>query len=194
VLRGVIPILADEGVWTLGSNTSGTKQPVRGPMLWGVWAVEAATIVGFATILPWRRVRKAIYCEACERWATKVETVQPFVPVGDPKGLRGRLESGDLAALAQLDPIGDDALDYSRFILKWCDTCDGLDLLSVKSISLVKNSKGELQEKETVVVENLHIDREARDLIAALRPAPPAEPAAASPEPAAPPQDPENPA
>jgi hypothetical protein len=172
ILRELIPHLAEEGVWGFGPGMGGPPKMVKGEMLWAIWGAEAVLIVMVATFAPWMNIRQAVYCERCGEWVNREERIQSFAPVPRKDELRRRLESGDIAALLELEPVPDEATEYTRYVLKWCESCDTFNLLSVWTGRMFVGSKGEAKFKAEAIVKDLFIDAQARKMVVSLAPVP----------------------
>ena len=159
-------LVRPDGVWFLANmiNQTGTivfgstETPIRGPVLWLLWAVEAAIVVGIASQVPVRMLRHLAYCEPCERWCDRHQGVLSF-RYGDEAALRSRLERKDLAVLQELGQADMDAAQRFRVDLDNCPQCQHTHLLSVFRVD-VTYQKGNRQEKAVRIIDRLRLTPE----------------------------------
>ena len=164
-----------DGVWYLATmiNETGTivfgstETPIRGPVLWVLWAVEAAIVVGIASQVPVRMLRHLVYCEPCERWCNHYQAAVS-VGYGDETALRQRLERHDLAVLQELGQPDLNAPHRFRIDLDNCPTCQNTHLLSVFRVD-VTYQKGNRQEKAVRLIDRLRISEAEAQWVRGLR-------------------------
>ena len=148
------------GVATMINHTGtivfGTEEtPIKGPLLWVLWVVEAGVVVGIGSQVPVRMLRHLAYCEPCERWCGRHQGVLS-VGYGDEAALRSRLERKDLAVLQELGHADVDAARRFRVDLDNCPQCQDTHLLSVFRVD-VTYQKGNRQEKAVRVIDRLRL-------------------------------------
>ena len=80
---------------------------VSGWVLYLVWIIEAGIIVGFASIVPYRRIARIPFCETCGQWLEEVEPVILFEPPDDPMAMRSSLENGEFSVLGSIQPVSE---------------------------------------------------------------------------------------
>lgn len=109
-----------EGAWSIG--------PVRpsGWLLWALWAVEAALIVGLPVSTIRALVHDQVLCEECQKWCMNDARRPYFAAPVDPAAFEPALD-GDpagLAALAALPEPAEDARTFVSLDLKRCPGCE----------------------------------------------------------------------
>jgi hypothetical protein len=152
-----------DGVWYLATmiNETGTivfgteETPIRGPVLWVLWVVEAAVVLGIGSQVPVRMLRHLAYCEPCDRWCDRHQAAVS-VGYGDESALRSRLERKDLAVLQELGQPDLDGPHRFRVDLDNCPHCQDTHLLSVFRVD-VTYRKGNRQEKAVRLIDRLRV-------------------------------------
>jgi hypothetical protein len=164
------------GVWFVarGINQFGTfgmgssDDAIKGPMLWFLWFVEAAVVLGVATIVPYRMVRGLAFCETCQKWGRRREGILSVGPAEDEERLRARLALKDLSALEELGPANMSAPRRLRVDLQNCESCAQMHLLSVYRIE-VSYPKGQRTEKARLLVDRLWLDPEQAEAVQQIK-------------------------
>ena len=177
------------GVWFLANriNEVGTfgigrgDDMIKGPFLWLLWLVEAAVILGVATVVPYRMLRRQAFCESCQRWCRNREGILSVGP-GDEDRLRARLALKDLSALEELGAADMNAPRRLRVDLQNCPACDQMHLLSVSRID-VGIKDGKPVEKVRPIVDRLWLDPEQARTVEEIKERLYAGPSAAAAEP-----------
>ena len=149
------------GTWSIFGWTP------TGLALYVVWGVEVLLIVGTATFGATISLMSEPFCERCNRWAERTESLFPLEPIANPKLLKVQLERGDYAFVNSLERITDNSKRYTRLDLYQCTTCEQFHLLTVKSVHIEVDSKGKESKKKRTIVENLLLDAEAYEMIRA---------------------------
>ena len=178
-------------VWSFANaiNRVGTfglkNDTIKGPFLWILWLIEAGVVLGVASIVPYRMVRRLAFCESCQKWGRNREGILSVGPAEDEERLRARLALKDLSALEELGPADFSAPRRLRVDLQNCQTCDQMHLLSVYRID-VGYKDGNRTEKAKPLVDRLWLDpaqartvEEIRDRLYSGPSAPAEQPAAA---------------
>lgn len=126
----------------------------KGAILWLFWLAEAAAILFAGAAVAWGVVEEDPYCESCGVWC-ETSKGACAVNAGDNKKLKQRLEAKDLGCLKELGAVAPDARAWLRLDLDSCPVCQGLNALSVSSVSVKVDEKGKRSEKERSVMRQL---------------------------------------
>jgi hypothetical protein len=150
-MMGAILAVNQHGIWTYTFATVRHPHPylLRGGVLWALWALEAAMILGIACYWATHEMLEATFCEGCEIWTKEQEGVCEVAagispPVTDKHAfasyleglkqhaaeLKMRLENKDLGYLKQLGPQGVEIAWY-QFDLHSCPRCNMTHTLRV---------------------------------------------------------------
>lgn len=151
VLMGYIAWLYENGGWSIRNATP------KGPILAGIWLVEAGTIIGIATVMPYRLISALAFCELCDCWTTKQEGVRRL-PLSTLDDVRSMLERGQLAPLADIADLPEAEPVYLRLDLSRCERCDQSNFLSVITVMQTVDKKGEVSTQTTEVVKHATIN------------------------------------
>lgn len=176
-LQRLVPRLLQrpDAVWFFANriNEAGTfvigrdETAIHGVVLWILWAVEAAVVIGLGTRVPAKMLRGLAFCEACGRWCENRQGVVSLAH-GDEAALRSRLEGKDLSVLEEYGAADMDAPRQLRVDLQECPTCGQMHLLSVSRID-VYYDHGNRKEKVVPVVDRLVISSEEAQAVRDLR-------------------------
>lgn len=148
-LAPLIQYVAENGAWSIfGSTPTGWE-------LYAYWGLEALVIVGMSTLVAGLYLNTAAYCEKCKRWADEKHSISPLDAVTDPKGLKSRLEQGDLAGLKALKKQSADAAAYTELNLKKCPACAQSNFLSVDAVTITVDKKGKKNKTTKQLLQNL---------------------------------------
>ncbi len=149
----IIQYLAVDGVWSIRSFTP------TGNILYSIWFVEAAIIIVTTTLMSVFFLNTSPFCEKCNEWADKKETLFPLgFPINSEK-LKTELEKGNFSALTLLGTAKPSSAQFTTVELQYCPHCNDLYLISVTSSTMTVNSKGEQKEDKNEIVQNLIIDQ-----------------------------------
>ncbi|APR86600.1 Hypothetical protein A7982_11949 [Minicystis rosea] len=136
-LWNLINVINDKGAWNLKGFTP------TGGLLWGLWALEAAIIVGLAVLVAYEAVNVP-FCEPCDVWCAEHKAMATLGST-TKRALAPRLEQGDYAVLRETPHVSD--LAFTRLDLHQCPTCQGTATLSATSVTVtVKKDKRETSE------------------------------------------------
>ncbi len=162
-----------------------------GAVLWGLWGIEAAIILGMAVFVAMGMVREDPFCESCESWCKKQEGVCK-VSGGDVNELKRRMESKDFGYFEKLGawtprelarvrtdvrealradlsdrsswrPATVDAQAWFRVDLHACPSCRATNTLSVTSFSESVDKYGNKSKSEKEVLDKLLISSTEAD-------------------------------
>ncbi len=146
--------------------------PVAGALLWVLWLIEAAIIVGMITMLGRNAISDEVFCERCRRWAASGETLLLSVPE-KLEELQG-LAAGHLDGLYGLEPVPFDEYPRMQIETKRCGACQDLVTCKIKAMSQEIDKQGSAVEKAKDLTGNLIISRDEYNRLEALaqRPVP----------------------
>ena len=154
VLKGYIAWFYENGVWTISSHGQG-GETVRGVPLAIVWVVEAATVIGFATVQAYRSVASAPFCEQCNEW-TKANL--GAARLKSNRDIQRRLVAGDLTALEEaLGATGREVL-FTQLDLHCCPKCDNSIFLNVCSMTTKIDGKGNRKTGKKILLRYLVVN------------------------------------
>lgn len=163
----LIGVVNEVGTWSLRGDV------MKGIPLWGIWACEAACIIGFAVYLAVHSIQESTYCENCDRFATTTKGVC-FVsagtapPVEDKaafKNYRNGLKSHaaelkqhlELKDFAYVEKLGvPDAMAWYSFNLASCPQCNMTNTLSVSQFQHTIQGKGKRAKEKNTEHKVLH--------------------------------------
>ncbi|MCI0365653.1 MAG: hypothetical protein L0Y44_04255 [Phycisphaerales bacterium] len=158
-LWAVIQQVAATGAWSLKGATP------TGLALYAVWAIEALMIAGIC-VLVCRNAASKPFCEPCAQWAQSKTPSQSFGAVDDLDALRRRLEAGEIDALAALGaPSPERSLAVT---LLECPTCNDAGFLTVETITLIEQKKGQKTSRRQDVLRNLIVRGRTLELVRSL--------------------------
>lgn len=156
----VLPAIAEQGVWGLSESA-----PVTGMMLYAVWLIEAAIIILIAGLLPFRKLASLAYCEDCRAWVRDRNVLPAMELLPDAQTARKSLEQGDFSLFGQFKAVPAEQPQYTEVALSRCGGCDALHLMTMDTVQITQDSKGNTNTNRAHIVENLLIDGESRELI-----------------------------
>ncbi len=161
IILSVITIGAVEGVWSIFDWTP------TGLTLYIIWGIEAIIVIGTATLVAGRALVAEPFCKYCNRWVKQTQSVFRLEPVTNPDQLKTQLEHGDYTSLDTLKKVETGSTNYTKLELLQCPTCQQFRLLTVKSVNINSNFRGNVETKENEIVENLLLDSKTYDTIRA---------------------------
>lgn len=137
ILWKVVCLINEKGAWSLKGYTP------TGTVLWILWAIEAALILGAIVFMAHEHVNLP-FCEPCEQWCEEEKGIAVFGPTTKDV-IRPRLEQGDYGVFGELgDPTEAHSL---RIDLHQCPKCQATMTLSGTSVRVTVNkSKRETHE------------------------------------------------
>lgn len=141
----VILIINEKGAWNLKGMAP------TGGVLWALWGIEAAIILGLGVTVGLGMVREP-FCEACNRWCAEVKGIAVLGSTSKDE-IVPRLEQGDYAVLREPPPPTEAA--YTRIDLHQCPSCKGTTTLTATGVTVVPKKGGKPEVKERVLLEFL---------------------------------------
>lgn len=136
--------LYDNGSWTIGHGGSGGGA-VTGVFLAIVWVAEAATIIGFATVIPYSFISSTPYCETTGAWLAANRNIDTFEVIDDPQK-SAELKSGSLQPLIDAKAREPGSLRFTRLCLKRSPTIQTFCTVRVMRVTQKIDKKGKIQE------------------------------------------------
>ncbi len=130
----------------------------QGNSLFYIWVLEALSASLVSGVMAWGVNCRSPYCEHCSHWVEESEELCLLEPLPGIETLREKLEKGDLGAIFRLSPVADDSRNFLRITLNHCPDCKSFHLMSLHSLTALKNAKGK-NIREDEVWENLLISR-----------------------------------
>lgn len=155
----LIRYLAITGVWSIRDFTP------TGVVLYGIWFVEAAIIIGGSVLIATSIIKTKPFCEKCNEWVEKNELLVPLNFVDNIEELKLKLEQGDFEALTHLGKAETDSCQYTTVTLKHCEQCKEFYLISVWATTITKNQKGEEKTNNKEIVNRLIVDQHVYDYL-----------------------------
>ncbi|MFT3769647.1 MAG: hypothetical protein QM820_29780 [Minicystis sp.] len=140
----LINIINEKGAWNLKGFTP------TGGLLWGLWALEAAIIVGVIVLVAYEMVNVP-FCEQCDRWCAEHKAMATLGST-TKEALAPRLERGDYTVLRETPLVS--GLAFTRLDLHQCPECHGTATLSASSVT-ISVKKGKQETSETVLFKYL---------------------------------------
>lgn len=152
--------VAETGTWGFSGD------PVKGVMLYGVWLIEALIIIAPPVVIG-SMLHRIAFNERVMSWADEEESLAPLAPVGAPEqaAIGAGLKRGDFSALQQLSPLGHESDSYTNITFAWADQDKETQYMSISSVTLSTDSKGNLKVKKKPFARHIIIDAESRALI-----------------------------
>lgn len=145
----MLKILAQTGVWSIHGDTP------KGWFLYSIWAIEALMIVGISTTTAGGFLMGEPFCERCMKWVDEHKTVSPLNAIENAEAFIAQLEQDVIANMSTIKKLEYLEPAYTNVKLSKCPACQQQCFLSVGSVVVTKNSKGEEEAKEKKIVENL---------------------------------------
>ncbi len=140
------------GIWSLFGSI------VKGGFLWSIWIMEALIIITAATYTAYYTIRNRPFCESCNEWLTSTTLTSRLQAIHNHNELVLALENYNIEELTKLNVCHPDDLIRAKVTLHHCNSCQELSCLSVDELLLSVNEKGEVNQKEKAIVENLIIN------------------------------------
>ena len=148
-----ILIINENGAWSIGGGT-----PTTGALLWVLWFIEAAVIVGLAAAVPWNWVGDHPFCEPCDAWAEKDIKEAKLGPATDLANLKRSLEAKDFAPLAALGAAT--PAYYTELELLVCPRCRQVGYITVRNVVVTVDKRKKPTVNKKDIVKNLVLEAE----------------------------------
>ncbi len=141
----------------------------QGGTLYIWWTVEAVVIVGSSVLNALWLVGASdnTFCEACEEWAEDVYWSPVLEAIGAEEGFQAELEADPLRRLVAIRRAAPGEYGtFSRIRIQACPSCQFFFCLDVQKIKRWENHEGPDGSSQTVLVDNLLIDKRTHDRLA----------------------------
>lgn len=151
-LWNLIAMINQYGTW----STSSSGTPTSGLELWGIWGVEAVSVIGMAIFAEVGVLNHRPFCESCERWCTRGAKIVLAAPA-DVAQLKLQLEANDFKALENLG-AGNKATSHLIVVLDHCEQCRQFYSMSLTHVLIGRTKLGKPTVSNKAIVQHLLID------------------------------------
>ena len=151
-LWNLICMINQYGTWSTSSGGSATN----GWELWGIWFLEAASVIGMAIFAGIGVLNHRPFCESCERWCTGGAKMLLAAPPNVAQ-LKRQLETNDFKALENLGP-GNKAASHLIVVLDNCEQCRQFYSMSMTHVLIGRTKLGKPTVSNKMIVQHLLID------------------------------------
>lgn len=148
----IIQMAAEEGVWSLKGSTP------TGAALYTVWTVEAGIMIGMATMSSLGSYTAEPFCESCNEWTKEVELTNRLGHPEDFGAFVQALETKNFDALLTLRNVDAGEPIHLKVDILDCSSCTKVHYLRITLIAAVVGDDGKVEEKSTIIIDNLSID------------------------------------
>ncbi|TPG67515.1 hypothetical protein [Hymenobacter nivis] len=156
----------ETGTWSLKSSTP------TGLLLWAIWLVEAAIIVGGAYLVAAAQAHEP-FSEATDTWADEETLPHPVGYIAQTADARQAFETGQFHLLTP--HVAESELDqFARVKLHCAPNDEACQFLTLENVTAERDKKGKVTQKTTTVVQRLAISRAAYQALKTQFGAPPA--------------------
>ena len=146
----LICLINQYGTWGMSSDSATT-----GGALWGIWILEAVSVIGMALFASYAVLNHRPFCESCERWCTRGAKMVLAAPA-DMAQLKLQLEANDLRALENLG-AGNKAIDHLVAVLDTCEQCRQFQTMSLTHVTIQRSKTGRANINHKTIVKHLLI-------------------------------------
>lgn len=133
-----------------GSFTMKGRRTVKGWMLVGFWVAEAFAVTGIVVGMARLDARRP-FCETCLEWTNSTSGLMRLSADGQEPAWNEVL-SGDLPALAVFSPTSSSTSPHVRLDLASCPKCDHSNFVTLTTVTITKNQKGQDKTTERAIV------------------------------------------
>lgn len=148
--------VAENGWYTIGHSLTPT-----GIVIWILWGIEAAIVVGAGIVLAPGRILGRGFCEDCEQWMADEEAVMVPADEGAPaKALRNH----GLGGIQEVTAPSARAARWLRISRQRCPQCRAQAVFSAEDVKMVKTDKGVKAQATAVLPLSWQTDAEAGEL------------------------------
>lgn len=156
----------ETGTWSLKSATP------SGLLLWAIWLLEAAIIVGGAYLMAAAQAQEP-FSEATDAWADEETLPHPVGYIERAADARQAFETGQFHLLTP--HLSDNELDqFARVKLHRAPNDDACQFLTLENVTVERDKKGKITQKTANVVQRLAISPAAYQALKTQFGAPPA--------------------
>jgi hypothetical protein len=132
-----IVAINEVGVWSLRSSS-----PVNGAMLWAVWGLEGAFVLGAAAFGAAIPGADAVYCEHCRRWCADSDSLMCVADDDASEPLVRRIIDGDLDALAEMNAPAPDHGAWLSVAVAACEGCGRTNAFTLARVTRTFDKEG----------------------------------------------------
>jgi len=150
------------GTWSTSSNGSATN----GWELWGIWFLEAVSVIGMAIVAEIGVLNHLPFCESCEAWAKRGAKIILSAPQNSAQFKR-QLESNDWSALESLG-AGNKAASHLVVVLDSCEQCRQFHTMSLTLVNIGRTKLGKPTVDNKMIVQHLLIGPAQADTLRQL--------------------------
>lgn len=149
--------IAEFGAWSIFGWTP------SGIALYVIWTIEALIILVASVIFALAGFGREPFCEGCNNW-TKSEVISSSLEIiENPTEFVTALEGGDLTPLTNLALTDPSEHLRTKVELISCSRCEESHFATVEIITVEVDDKGEADENEHTIIENLILDDKGYD-------------------------------
>lgn len=145
-----ILLFNENGTWSIGRD--GTE-PVKGLFLAIIWIIEAVMIFG-AALVPVIGRLVTPFCEGCQTWCEERKGIAA-VSAAALDSLRERVMGKDWTSLEEAGPDRPHLGTWCALDLYSCPSCGQTNTLTLNSLTMTPNKKGEPKTESKTVIDRL---------------------------------------
>ena len=143
--------LSKTGWFSMGSSSSTDPSYVKGVFLWIIWIIEAGIIVGAAVIMSAGAITEEVFCEKCDKWASKREDVEEFL-AEDPDMVIDKALAGDVSFIYDVHGVSSNEPYYLGLDVFKCNKCKELHAFTINGATRTWDENGnESLSKEAII-------------------------------------------
>jgi hypothetical protein len=150
-LWNLIRMINQYGTWGTDSGSA-----TKGWELWGIWFLEAVSVVGMAIFAEIGVLNHRPFCESCERWCTRGAKMLLAAPPNVAQ-LKLQLEANDFKALENLG-AGTKAASHLIVVLDHSEQCRQFYSMSLTYVLIGRTKLGKPTVSNKMIVQHLLID------------------------------------
>ena len=144
--------IAENGLWGIFGWVP------TGAALYIIWVIEAAIIIGAATLAVFMGGNSEPFCETCQQWTESTTLSDSLQPIPDLPSFVSAMEQKDFQPLKNLPATEHPADAFTRIKLMSCPNCQNAHFLSAEAVSVSYDEDGKREEDETTFMEHLIVD------------------------------------
>lgn len=148
--------IAEDGWYTIGHSLT-----PKGIVLWLLWALEAAIVIGVGFMLAPSRIGGRGFCEDCTCWMQDEPPLR--VPGGEGAPARA-VAKGGLPALTGFEPPSTRGSRWLQLVRQRCPRCQQRAVYGVDDVLVVKTEKGRKLQARPLVPLSWQGEAEAAEL------------------------------
>jgi hypothetical protein len=149
------------GTWGLSGG-----EATKGLALWGIWVLEAVSVIGMGLFAGFAVLNHRPFCEACGRWCARGAKLVLAAPPNVAQ-LKLQLEANDLRPLENLGP-GNKATDHLVVALDSCEQCRQFHTMSLTYVMVRRSKTGKVTVNNKIIVQHLQVGAGQADVVRLL--------------------------